>query len=200
VQPYVCSGPGNPLRYELDAELHGLLVVLGPDSGWIRISAGGHSQEHLLWDRDCYYDRLGVFLLEPPLDAGAALQSAGDLAEPAEEEEDVGVARIRSGDTGELRSANTSRFESGLSLSPPASSLNAAARSRTRSASAKNDIAGRTSRALTSATSLGKASRHASAGAARSEELARGGSLRLRASRSKVKGGGGVEESWRKEK
>ena len=73
VQPYVCTEPGNPIRYELDAELAGLLVVLGPDSGWLRISAGGRSDEHLLWDRDCYYDRLGVFLLDPRVDAGASV-------------------------------------------------------------------------------------------------------------------------------
>ena len=59
----------------------------------------------------------------PPLPtaAAAALPGAGDLADPADEDEDDGVAaaeRRRSGETGEPRSAKTSAFRSGLSLTP----------------------------------------------------------------------------------
>ena len=69
----------------------------------------------------------------------AALPGAGDLAEPAEEDEDEGVAaagRRRSGETGEPRSAKTSAFRSGLSLAPASCSVSAAARRRIRSRSA----------------------------------------------------------------
>lgn len=95
-----------------------------------------------------------------PTAAAAALPGAGDLAEPADEDEDDGVAaagRRRSGETGEPRSAKTSAFRSGLSLTPsPSWSESAAARRRIRSASA---ITGARSRQPTRAAALPSAAK-----------------------------------------
>ena len=80
------------------------------------------------------------WLLPPATPAAPTFDCAGDLADPEEEEEEVVMlARARSGDTGDPRSANTLALESGLSRTAPPSSAIAAARRRNRSAS---DMAG----------------------------------------------------------
>lgn len=75
VEPYLRSGPGNPLTVPVDGELAGLVVVAGPTSGWV--VAG--DQPILLWDTDCTYQRLAA----PVLPARAALGTATRI-EPVE--------------------------------------------------------------------------------------------------------------------
>nr|ACR35881.1 unknown [Zea mays] len=96
-------------------------------------------------DRLCAISRGGLhsptsspeWLLPPAI---PAFDGAGDLADPEDEDEDVAtLARARSGDTGEPRSAKTFALASGLSLTSSSCSTSAAVRWRIRSAS---DIAG----------------------------------------------------------
>jgi glycosyltransferase involved in cell wall biosynthesis/lysophospholipase L1-like esterase len=58
--PYVEIGPGNTFDCSFDGELIGLVVLLGPESGVIRVNG----RELLLFDRWCWYDRLGTVLLD----------------------------------------------------------------------------------------------------------------------------------------
>jgi hypothetical protein len=96
-------------------------------------------------DRRCAISRGGLhsptsspeWLLPPAI---PAFDGAGDLADPEDEDDDVAtLARARSGDTGEPRSAKTFALASGLSLTSSSCSASAAVRWRIRSAS---DIAG----------------------------------------------------------
>lgn len=68
--PYVEVGASTELRLEPDGELVGLIVILGPASGFIEVEAGGVHSEYLLWDEDCSYDRLGSVVFDPFAPAG----------------------------------------------------------------------------------------------------------------------------------
>ncbi|HEY4346155.1 MAG TPA: hypothetical protein VGM80_01095 [Gaiellaceae bacterium] len=49
----------------VDGDLVGMLTILGPHSGHIEVDDGHVSQEHLLWDEECSYERLGSVIFEP---------------------------------------------------------------------------------------------------------------------------------------
>jgi hypothetical protein len=68
--PYVEAGVGNDLRVALDGELVGMLVVVGPDAGVIRVTTLGDSREISLWDVDCHYERLTTAIFERRYAAG----------------------------------------------------------------------------------------------------------------------------------
>ncbi len=69
--PYLEIDRAGELRFTASGELVGLLVVLGPHSGYIRLEALGEVSEHLLWDIECSYERLGSLIFERPLPAGS---------------------------------------------------------------------------------------------------------------------------------
>lgn len=57
--PYVEIYSGAELRFSPRGDLVGLLVVLGPASGYIRIESPASRGVYLLWDEYCSYERLG---------------------------------------------------------------------------------------------------------------------------------------------
>jgi hypothetical protein len=70
VWPYLEIGRDGELRFTPEGELVGLLVVLGPHSGYIEVSAAGEAVDYLLWDDECSYERLGSVVLERFVPAG----------------------------------------------------------------------------------------------------------------------------------
>jgi hypothetical protein len=71
VYPYIEIDRRGELRFAPRGELVGLLVVLGPHSGYIQVTAGGEIVDYLLWDDDCSYERLGSVVLDPFAPAGS---------------------------------------------------------------------------------------------------------------------------------
>jgi hypothetical protein len=74
VRRYLEIDGAGELRFTSRGELVGLFVVIGPHSGWIEVSWGGRSFEHLLWDDDCSYERLSSVVLDPFAPAGAEVR------------------------------------------------------------------------------------------------------------------------------
>ena len=70
VTPYLEIDRSGELRFTTEGELVGLLVVLGPHSGYIEVTATGETVEYLLWDDECSYERLGSLVLERVVSAG----------------------------------------------------------------------------------------------------------------------------------
>jgi hypothetical protein len=68
VLPYVQVGMGEPIRRTLPGDLVGLVVLVGTDSGGIRMTADGISEEAMLWNDTCWYTRLSTIVFEhrPP--------------------------------------------------------------------------------------------------------------------------------------
>jgi hypothetical protein len=64
---YVEIDSDNQLDCAVDGEIAGLLVVVGGESGVIRICTPSIEREQLLWDETCYYDRLSAIIFDPPL-------------------------------------------------------------------------------------------------------------------------------------
>ncbi len=73
VYPYLEIDSSNELRLRPEGDLVGLLLIVGPDTGWIEVEAGGRTAEHLVWDEHSSYDRLGSVILTPFPAAGAEL-------------------------------------------------------------------------------------------------------------------------------
>jgi hypothetical protein len=71
VYPYVELDRDGLLRFRPDGELVGLLVVVGPHSGYLEVESPAGRAEHLLWDEECSYERLGSVIFDPFLAAGA---------------------------------------------------------------------------------------------------------------------------------
>lgn len=71
VYPYLEIDCAGELRFTPKVELVGLLVVLGPHSGYIEVTASGETVEYLLWDDECSYERLGSVVLGPFAPAGS---------------------------------------------------------------------------------------------------------------------------------
>jgi hypothetical protein len=69
-RPYVRIKRGSRVRRRFDGSLHGLAVVIGPESGEVEISAGGESQRRMLFDPSSHYERFGTVLLPNPVPAG----------------------------------------------------------------------------------------------------------------------------------
>lgn len=68
--PYIEIDATNELRFTPDGDLVGLVVVVGPESGFIEVDGAGRSDQYLLWDDHCYYDRLGTVIFTPFHPAG----------------------------------------------------------------------------------------------------------------------------------
>lgn len=73
VQPYLRIRPGNAMRCRYDQELVGVLTVIGPASGWMRVSHDGQHEDRLLWDVECTYNRLSIVTLDRRVPAGSEL-------------------------------------------------------------------------------------------------------------------------------
>jgi hypothetical protein len=65
VYPYLEIDAGNELHLTAEADLVGLLVIVGPDSGYIEVECPAGCSEYLLWDEHCSYDRLASVVFSP---------------------------------------------------------------------------------------------------------------------------------------
>ncbi|MBV9310728.1 MAG: hypothetical protein JOZ73_07845, partial [Solirubrobacterales bacterium] len=54
---------GRRLRCSFDGELVGLVVVIGPTSGVIRVQSAHETEDVAIFDPDCFYDRLATVML-----------------------------------------------------------------------------------------------------------------------------------------
>ncbi len=63
---YLTIGSDNALECEFDGELVGLVIVVGPAAGVIRVSGEGRCTEFSTWDPSCYYERLTTVVLDRP--------------------------------------------------------------------------------------------------------------------------------------
>jgi hypothetical protein len=68
--PYLEVGAPGELRFTPDGDLVGLLVIVGPQSGYIEVGTAGGIVEHLLWDEQCSYERLASVVFAPHVRAG----------------------------------------------------------------------------------------------------------------------------------
>jgi hypothetical protein len=68
--PFIEVDSCNELRGRFDGDLLGLLVVVGPDAGFIEVAAAGARREYQLWDEYCHYDRLSATIFAPFCPAG----------------------------------------------------------------------------------------------------------------------------------
>jgi lysophospholipase L1-like esterase len=68
---YVEVDSRNQFRFRLGGDLVGLLVVIGPHSGYIELDVDGESTEYLLWDEHCTYERLSSVIFTPFAPGGA---------------------------------------------------------------------------------------------------------------------------------
>jgi hypothetical protein len=59
--PYLELSVGEAVTVELDGELVGLAVLRGPDSGRIQLSGDGE-ESLMVWDRYCWYQRIGTVM------------------------------------------------------------------------------------------------------------------------------------------
>ena len=71
VYRYLEIDSSNELLFVPTGDLVGLLVIVGPDAGWIEVEAGGATGEYLVWDEHSSYDRLGSVILSPFPASGA---------------------------------------------------------------------------------------------------------------------------------
>jgi len=69
-RPYVRIARGSRVLRRFNETLHGLAVVIGPESGEIEISAGGARQSKMLFDPSSHYERFGTVLLRHPVPPG----------------------------------------------------------------------------------------------------------------------------------
>jgi len=65
VFPYLEIDSSNELSFVPEGDLVGLLLAVGPHSGYIELEAGGARLEYLLWDKWCSYERLGSVVFTP---------------------------------------------------------------------------------------------------------------------------------------
>lgn len=59
---YLRIGSDNHFTCTFDGELVGMVVIVGPTSGIIRVSAGQDVREITLWDPHCHYERLSTVI------------------------------------------------------------------------------------------------------------------------------------------
>ncbi|BCM88226.1 hypothetical protein IAD21_00053 [Abditibacteriota bacterium] len=78
----------NEVRCQLSGELVGLLVVVGPDSGFIKVESNETIDEYLLWDEWCHYYRIQTVILQNPIKAGEFIG-----VRPIEKELDFALTR-----------------------------------------------------------------------------------------------------------
>jgi lysophospholipase L1-like esterase len=67
---YLAIGTGNRVECRFDGELVGLVIVVGPASGVIRVRGPGSSTDISTWDPTCFYDRLSTTVFKRPWPAG----------------------------------------------------------------------------------------------------------------------------------
>jgi hypothetical protein len=67
---YVRITDGSAIRRRFDETLHGLALIIGPESGEIEIAAGGDVQRRMVFDEASHYERLGTIMLKRPVPPG----------------------------------------------------------------------------------------------------------------------------------
>jgi len=77
IYPYVELAPDNAIEFQTDAgPIDGVMLIVGPASGFISVEAEGVRSEYLTWDPWCVYDRLQAFIFERPVSTNAAVRIA----------------------------------------------------------------------------------------------------------------------------
>lgn len=74
--PYSELQPGSEFEATVDRSLAGALVVVGPRSGVITLTTPDSTTRHDLFDRWCYYERLGVVAFNRTFDEPVSIRLA----------------------------------------------------------------------------------------------------------------------------
>lgn len=69
-RPYVRIAEGSAVRRRFDETLHGLALIIGPESGEVEIDDGGGAQRKMAFDEAAHYERLGTVMLKRPVSPG----------------------------------------------------------------------------------------------------------------------------------
>lgn len=84
IYPYVELTSGNAIEFRSsEGPIDGVMLVIGPYSGFIEIEVEGIRSEYLIWDRWCIHERLQVLLLSAQAPPNATVRIAAlDKAVP----------------------------------------------------------------------------------------------------------------------
>jgi hypothetical protein len=69
-RPYVHIAEGSAVRRRFDETLHGLALIIGPESGEVEIDDGGGAQRRMVFDEASHYERLTTIMLKRPVPPG----------------------------------------------------------------------------------------------------------------------------------
>jgi hypothetical protein len=69
-RPYIRIGADSEFRPRADDALHGLVLIVGPESGEIEVRDTTGTERLMVWDEACFYERLMTVLLKRPTRAG----------------------------------------------------------------------------------------------------------------------------------
>jgi hypothetical protein len=69
-RPYVRIADGSAVCRRFDGTLHGVALIIGPESGEVEITARGDAQRRMAFDEAGHYERLGTMLLKRPVPPG----------------------------------------------------------------------------------------------------------------------------------
>jgi lysophospholipase L1-like esterase len=77
IYPYVELASDNAIEFQTKAgPIDGVMLIIGPSSGFISVQAEGIRSEYMLWDPWCIYDRLQAFIFNRPVPTNAPVRIA----------------------------------------------------------------------------------------------------------------------------
>jgi len=75
--PYVELSPDNAIVFQTEAgPIDGVLLIIGPSSGFISVEAAGIRSEYMVWDPWCIYDRLQAIIFPTPVPTNVRVKIA----------------------------------------------------------------------------------------------------------------------------
>ena len=68
IYPYVELASSNAIEFQTKAgPIDGVMLIIGPSSGFISVKAEGSQSEYMVWDPWCIYDRLQAIIFNRPV-------------------------------------------------------------------------------------------------------------------------------------
>jgi hypothetical protein len=81
-RPYVRITDGSAVHRCFDETLHGLVLIIGPESGEVEVAARGDAQRSMAFDEGGHYERLGTMMLKRPVPPGVEVTIRQTAAVP----------------------------------------------------------------------------------------------------------------------
>jgi lysophospholipase L1-like esterase len=77
IYPYVELASSNAIEFQTKAgPIDGVMLIIGPSSGFISVKAEGIQSEYLVWDPWCIYDRLQAIIFNRPVPTNVLVRIA----------------------------------------------------------------------------------------------------------------------------